>query len=434
MFKQVLMTAGARVLNAILSVAMVVMSTRLMGAEAYGLVGLILLNVTVIAMVNDFFGGSSLVYFAPRVSLWRLLVPAYLWAVAVVLLGAAAGWLLSVFPSFYQVVVPRGFALHILLITLLVSWSGIHQNLLLGKEQVSAYNKVFSLQTTGQFVVLVVMLFVLGVRDARAWVAALYGGYGLSWIVGLWFTLKWVQPVPLTGWRHLLREILSFGAQGQMASSVHLANKRLSFYFITPILGPAALGIYNAGAQLTEGLRIVGQSISLVQFSHLSNSSDQEHNRVLTLLLLKFTVAVTLLAIVFLSVFPATIFASLLGPEFGYVRPVILSLATGVVALSATMIFSHYFSGTGRPKYNFHAALAGLAVTLVLVFPAVKGLGIVGAGLTASAAYLVSAGYLAIMFCRLTQTGYKEFFISRGDVRLFLKILVANRPEKKAKP
>lgn len=425
MFKQVLMTAGARVFNAILTVVMVVMSTRWMGAEAYGIVGLVLLNVTVIAMVNDFFGGSSLVYFASRVSLWRLLVPAYLWAGAVVVLGAVAGWLLSLFPAVFLVVVPHGYALHILLITLLVSWSGVHQNLLLGKEQVSAYNKVFSLQTTIQFAMLVVMLFVFDVRDARAWVAALYGGYGLSWIAGFWFTLKWIQPVPLTGWSRLLREILSFGSQGQMASSVHLANKRLSFYFITPLLGPAALGIYNAGAQLTEGLRIVGQSISLVQFSHLSNSSDQEHNRMLTLLLLKFTVVVTLLAIIFLSVFPASIFASVLGAEFGYVRPVILSLGTGVVALSATMILSHYFSGTGRPKYNFHAALAGLAVTLVLVFPAVKILGIVGAGITASAAYLVSAVYLAVMFCRLTATSYRAFFITRGDIQLLRTWLMA---------
>lgn len=412
------MTTGARVANALLSVVMVVMSTRLMGAEAYGIAGMILLDVTVIALANDFFGGSSLVYFAPRIAIWRLVVPAYLWAVAVVALAAVAGWILSLFPYLFHAAVPDGFDLHILLITLLVSWSGIHQNLLLGKEQVAAYNMVFSLQVVGQFGVLAAMLFLFNVRDARAWVAALYGGYGLSWIAGWFYTARWINPQSLAGWRSLLREILAFGSQGQMASAVHLANKRLSFYIITPVLGPAALGIYNAGAQLTEGLRIVGQSIALVQFSHISNSTDQDHNRQITLQLLKFTLSVTFVAVMLLAVFPTSVFASVLGPEFGYVRPVIFSLAAGVVALAATMIFSHFFSGTGRPKYNFHASLAGLVVTLLMVYPAVHGLGVVGAGVTASMAYVVSAGYQAVVFCRLTRSRFSDFLISRSDVKL----------------
>ncbi|PKP18785.1 MAG: hypothetical protein CVU06_11900, partial [Bacteroidetes bacterium HGW-Bacteroidetes-22] len=239
------------------------------------------------------------------------------------------------------------------------------------------------------------------------------------------YTMKWMKPETLTGWKTLLCEIFTFGSQSQMASAIHLANKRLSFYIISPVLGPAALGVYNAGAQLTEGLRIVGQSISLVQFSHISNSGDALHNRIITLILLKFTVIVTFLGVLILVLFPPSVFAALLGPEFGQIRPVILALGIGVIALAATMIFSHYFSGTGRPRYNLHASIAGLVITLIFIYPAVFYWGITGAGLTASAAYLVSALYQAVIFYRLSGCCFSDFFASRKDF-LMMKSLVSD--------
>lgn len=423
MFKQVIITAGARLLNAILGVALVVIAARWMGAREYGVTGVILLDVTVIAMANDFFGGSSLVYFTSRMGAWRLMVPAYLWAVVVVVAALIAGLLLTLFPGIYEAVVPHGYGWHILGLSLLVSWAGIHQNLLLGNEQVAAYNRVFSLQVTMQFGVLLLLLFGANLRDASAWVGAMAAGYGISWLAGIWATRQQVRVESLAGWRGRLKEILTFGMQGQLAGLVHLANKRFSFYLIGPFLGTAALGVYNAGAQLTEGLRIIGQSIALVQFSHLSNSTDDEHNRLITLVLLKFTVVLTLAAMVVLVLVPPQFFAAVLGNEYGLVRPVIVALGAGVVALAATMIFSHYFSGTGHPVYNFRASVAGLAITVLTIYPAVKYLGITGAGLTASSAYIASAVYQGVIFCRLSGSRPVEFLISRSDLRLLREVI-----------
>ncbi len=425
MFRQVLMTTGTRLVNAVISIVMVILSARWMGAGEYGVAGIILLDVTVIAMVNEFFGGSSLVYFAPRVSMWRLLIPSYIWAGMVIVLAVIVWGVLSFFPLLVHAVIPEGYALHILVISLMVSLAGIHQNLLLGKGEVAAYNKVFFLQIIMQLTGLVFMLFIIKVRDAHAWVIALYCGYGFSWMLGLLYTRKWIKPEVLTGWKKLLHEIFSFGSQSQMASAIHLANKRLSFYIISPVLGSASLGVYNAGAQLTEGLRIVGQSISLVQFSHISNSNDVIHNRTITLLLLKFTVIVTLLGVLVLAVIPPSVFAMLLGAEFSKIRPVVLALGLGVVALAATMIFSHYFSGTGQPKYNLHASLAGLVITLIFIYPAVFYWGITGAGIIASLAYFVSSLYQAIVFCRLSGCSFSDFWISRKDFEM-MKSLVSD--------
>ena len=430
MFKKVVITAGARLLNAILGVAMVVIAARWMGAPEYGVAGVVLLDVTVVAMANDFFGGSSLVFFTSRMGVWRLMLPAYIWAVVVVVAALLAGLFLSWFPEIYAAVVPLGYGWQILGLSLLVSWAGIHQNLLLGNEQVAAYNRVFSLQVTVQFGALMLLLFVANLRDARAWVGAMAAGYGVSWLAGMWATRQLVRFESLAGWHGRLKEILAFGMQGQLASLVHLGNKRFSFYLIGPLLGPAALGVYNAGAQLTEGLRIIGQSIALVQFSHLSNSTDHEHNRLITLVLLKFTVLLTFAAMLVLVLIPPQFFAALLGSDFGLVRPVIIALGAGVVALAAAMIFSHYFSGTGKPVYNFRASVAGIAITVLTIYPAVKYLGITGAGLTASAAYIASAVYQGVVFCRLSGSRPVEFLVGNSDLRL-LRQVVAKRLARK---
>jgi O-antigen/teichoic acid export membrane protein len=170
---------------------------------------------------------------------------------------------------------------------------------------------------------------------------------------------------------------------------------------------------------VSEGLKIIGQSISLVQFSVISNKvGEDEYNKQLTLTLLKFTVILTFLALVVLIVLPENFYEIIFGEGFGAIKIVILCLAPGILALACSMIFSHYFSGTGRPKYNMIASLIGFIATLIAIYPMVKNFGYIGAGLMTSFAFIAGAIYQFIIFKKLTETRVRDFIISSDDFKL----------------
>jgi len=108
--------------------------------------------------------------------------------------------------------------------------------------------------------------------------------------------------------------------------------------------------------------------------------------------------------------------------EFGEIKIVIISLAPGVIALAANTIFSHYFSGTGQPRYNLIASLCGLAVTVPALILLIPAYGLIGAGLSASLAYTASVVYQLVVFKRITKTAFKSFLITKEDLVLLRKI------------
>jgi len=224
--------------------------------------------------------------------------------------------------------------------------------------------------------------------------------------------------------------MFSFGSMSQLANLLQVLNRRFSFYFIKPMLGRAPLGIYNAGTQVSEGLKIIGQSISLVQFSVISNKvGEDEYNKHLTLTLLKFTVIITFLALIVLLVLPENFYTMIFGEGFGEIKTVIICLAPGILAMASSMIFSHYFSGTGRP--NMIASLIGFIATLIAIYPLVKYYGYIGAGLMTSFAFIVGAIYQFIIFKKLTSAGIKDFMIGSDDFRLARNILTTFVKKKK---
>ena len=164
-----------------------------------------------------------------------------------------------------------------------------------------------------------------------------------------------------------------------------------------------------------EGVKVFGLSISMVQFSRLSNLTDQEKIVNLTIKFLKITVLLTLTALLVLNCLPVRFFEWLFSDEFGQVKQIILLMSPGLLFLSAQMIFAHYFSGTGVPKYNLYASLTGLAVTIPCTILMIPSMGIVGAAISFSCTYTAIMLYQWFAFRKLTGVKAKELLLTKDD-------------------
>lgn len=421
MLKKIVGTTGTRLLNALINLVILLLITNKIGSEGFGVIALIMVDITIIQMLIDLVAGSALIYFSSRANIGQLLFPAYLWIGLIILVFFSLSLLSkAVFPVLYTTIVPAGFEIHILALALLNALMITHYNLLIGRERIKAYNIIFTLQILSLLGVFIFNLFILKDETPLAFVHALYIAYGVGAIIAFFTVMRKANQLALKGWKSVLINVIHFGYISFLANILNIGNKRISFYVLRYFTGLSALGIYNAGVQLTEGLRIIGQSISLVQFSSISNSENREYAKSLTIKLMKFTLALTLLAMVILLVIPETIYTWIFSKDFMEVKPIIIALSPGVIALAANNIFSHYFSGLGNPKVNMWANLVGLVFTIVLAFTLIPVLGYIGAAITASVSYISSVIYQYFVFKKETQTRITEWIPSKKDLLDFV--------------
>ncbi len=398
-------TIATRSVIAVVNLLLVAVMAHHLGLEGVGIVALIILAITFIQLVNNVVGGGGLVYLVPRYGIEALRWPSYMWAI----LTAAAAWLLLSNTA----VVPAGFEVHATLIALLRSIAAIHTGLLLGRERYGAHNVLVLVQAVLLLVAMALLLQHDG-ADPLDYVHAAYIADGTIALVSAVFLLdrNAQRASTVTATMDLFRQ----GLMAQLGNGIQLLNYRFTYYLVNSLHGSAALGLWSITTQLAESAWLVPKSLGTVLYARVSNLSDAEHQRGLTLVVLKVAVAVALLALTVLVMLPEPIYRYLFGPEVHGLAPLLLAMAPGLVAMSASQAISHYLSGSGRVYHNTIGSALGLVITVGLGYQLIPTLELLGAAITASAAYCVSLIYQIIIFNKVSGARLRHYLPNVGDM------------------
>ncbi len=408
MIRKIIATIRTRVLIAVGTLLIVTLNARFLGAANVGTISLIILSITIVQTVNNFVGGGALVYLSPRTEIFNLFIPSYIWAILTSLIVVIIIHLLGL--------IPAGFFVHVMILSLLLSLSSINCLILLGKERIKSYNNINLLQLLLLLGFLLLFLFVGKRRDVMIYVYSLYISNILVFLYGLLLIFPYLKLQRLKGILPVVKEIFRYGTVMNIGNIFQLFNYRLSYYFMETFLGRASVGIYSVGAQLSEGIWIISRSISVVQYARISNTDDRNYAIRLTLNLIKVASVMTLLSLIILLVLPASFFGFLFGKEFAGINIVMVTLAIGILMLSVSIILSSFFSGIGKPVHNAIGSGIGLIFTIVLGLLFIPRFGITGAGIVASISYSVSTLYQFIVFIRYSKLKASDFLLKKEEL------------------
>ena len=418
MIKKIFGTFGTRMLNAICNFITLWFGTHYLGAEAWGVGGIVLLDVSLLLIGVELLAGPGLVYFTPRKSFRTLFEISYLWSAMVVAFYALVIYLTSLIPLGNNLeLIPEGYHGMVLLLVFIYSLHNFNLNTLLGKERVGTNNILFIIQFLTQMCSMLFYIFVMEIRNADAFVFSLLTGYIVSYLCGLtqiWQYLKDKGDDSVWG---TIKEMLQFGTIIQLTNMVSMLNKRLSFLIIKGFWGDAHVGVYNAGSQVAESPKIVGQSIAMVQFSKISNLNDNDLASKITVQLLKTATILTAICMVIVCVIPTSVYSWVFTNNFAAMRAVMIALAPGMIFMSAHTVFCHFFSGVNLPKYNLYAALVGFVVTIPALYLLIPPFGMVGAGISVSITNLAIIIYQWIVFKKINKISAKELLVTKEDVK-----------------
>lgn len=413
MLKNILGTISTRILVALLTLIMVLVNARYLGAENVGTIGLIILAIAILQLVSNLIGGGALVYLVPRAQLVKLFLPSCGWALFTTALGT---FLLNILH-----LIPTGYAVHVFFLSLLLSLFTFNFMVLMGQERIREYNIISLLQIMILFAVLMFFFFGLGKREVMAYLYGLYISYAFAFLTSLILILSSFKKKEILGSGKVIRDLVHLGSVMQLGNILQFLNYRLSYYFIEFFLRRAAVGVYSVGVQLSESIWLIAKSIHMVQFTRISNEKDENYAAKLTLNLVKISFILTLISLILVMVLLHVFFSLIFSPEFQQVPVIMYTLAAGILTFSVSIILSPYFSGMGKPIHNTISAAIGLVFTLVLSLLLIPKMKLPGAALAATVSYIASTLYLFIVFLKMTNLKPADFLLKKDDILVILK-------------
>ena len=417
MLKKIFGTFGTRLLNAVCGFITLWFGSHYLGAEAWGIGGIVLLDVSILLIGVEFLSGSNLIYFTPRTPYRTLFRISYVWAALIVAFYALLMYLFSFIPGTTEFI-PEGYHGMVLLLVFIYSLHNFNMTTLLGKERVKTNNILFIIQFMTQMSSMLFYIFVLDIRDANAFVFSLLTGYVVGYVCGLtqiWPYLKEKGSQPVMP---IIKDMLRFGTIIQVSTLVTMLNRRLSYLIIKRFWGDAHVGVYNAATQVSESPKLIGVSIAMVQFSKISNLTDNDLAVKITLQLAKMATILTAACVFVLCVIPTSVYSWLFTANFAEMRVIMIALSPGIVFMAAHQAFVHYFSGVNKPKYELYGSLVGLAVTIPSLYILTPIFGMVGASISVSLTYFSIMTYNWIAFKKMNNVSARDLLVNKEDIQL----------------
>ncbi|MES2776428.1 MAG: oligosaccharide flippase family protein [Bacteroidota bacterium] len=362
MFKNAGITFGSKVLVAVINFAIIVLLSRVLGPDGKGLCSLYLVIFSTALILCECISGATVVFLLSKFSYRQLLYIFYAWSIpASILVGAIFYWLQKI----------NGQELiWILLLNWLNAATTMHQLIALGKEKLPMFN-LFNILQAVLSVTAVFFCFNYVAATPIHYLIALSAAWGLTFIIGLVTVFKIPETKEKAPWPVLVKAGFKTGIANQAGTLMQLVNTRIGYM----VLSGAELGIYSNAVSLCEATLLLNSSIGTVQYSRIVHEKSRPEQIKLTHQCFWTSAWLMLAALIVLALLPPAVYTFVFGDGFEEVQQPIRLLAPGIFLWSCYIVFSYFFSGTGRFAINNFPAMAGLCIT-ILGYAAAKMIGI----------------------------------------------------------
>jgi O-antigen/teichoic acid export membrane protein len=191
---------------------------------------------------------------------------------------------------------------------------------------------------------------------------------------------------------------------------------RADVFILAAQASAQAVGVYSLAVSIMEMSNIAADSLSQVALSRQIRESDSESAAV-TARITRLTVLVALASALVVVLSAPVVVPTLYGEAFAGAVPMLLMLAPGVVALTATRPVYAFLVRTGSSRLVVVPCVIALAVNVVINVLLIPVLGAEGCCVASSVGYIALAGLQTWLFLRRSGLAPGELLPGGQDVR-----------------
>jgi O-antigen/teichoic acid export membrane protein len=268
----------------------------------------------------------------------------------------------------------------------------------LGKEAIAQFNRIQCLPRFLKLLFLVLLVWlaqidVVGAIGALILALAVNGGYAL------WSVARMV-PLQISFNTKLARKMLSLGMVYALSLFIVNINYKIDVVLLERLSTAAEIGQYNTGVVITELIWQLPAALGVVVFSRSANvgksSADRREFTQKIAKLLRVTLAISIVAAIFLAAIAPILIPLLYGDAFQPSVRVLQLLIPGVVILTIFKVLNMDLAGKGRPEVSLTIFVPAAILNIGLNWLWIPTYGANGAAMASTISYSISA--IAFMF------------------------------------
>ena len=236
-------------------------------------------------------------------------------------------------------------------------------------------------------------------------------GTGLGVVLGLIFYHR--HRLRLLPDRPLLKRMMAFGLPTMPAELSLYSLSFIDRILIARTLGLAEAGLYSIAIKMSQGIAVLVRGFQLA-FPPLAYSiqDDDEARRAYSAVVTWFVLIMSFV-VSFLWLIAPWIVGLLAAPEFAEAADVVGPVSAGAALYALYMVLLVVLGRTGRTEYNLPATGAGLIANVGLNLLLLPVWGLIGAGVSLVASYLVVVVLMYVFTQRLFPVPYEWLRLAR---------------------
>ena len=374
-------TMTSKVIGLMASFVLVILSTKIWGAEGRGYLSILLADAALIGVFSNILAGSSAMYYLNKFGQAKVFFSSVFWIIITSLVGSL---ILTFFqPLNFWLLSSLSFAISFH--TLVVNQLYVNQNF--GKANLLS--------------ILVQLLFVISIFIF--W----HYGFLFSWEIyfvvqilsSIFFSLFFVNfnfKGCLT--RVELLAMFHFGWKNELSYLFQFLSYRISYFYIYHELSISDLGVFGVIVIFAESIWVASRSISTVLFAKQLEEKGELEGLKRTEKFANYSFWISLTGIFFIMLIPDSFIIKFLAKEFSSTKLIFSIMAPGILAIAVTNIHGHFFAAENNQLILIKKSVAGFLVAIVLTPLFIYEYGLIGATMSMSLSYLVSSAVLLVAF------------------------------------
>lgn len=288
------------------------------------------------------------------------------------------------------------------------------QGILLGKQNISNYNKVIWVQKLLYVLALIILYYfnkltVLSVTLVMS-MAALYNA------IQIFLYIRNEHDRHLKFDLSVLISMLKVGVIYAFAFFLIQANYKLDILLLAWLSDNNNVGEYAVSIQIGELLWQLPSAVLVVLISKSANSTDEDLISTLCKTV-RLTFFITLL--LFILLLPGCYFliVPFFGVDFGGVFDILLLLGPGLIFATLFKTINAYYAGKGRPAVAVYVMSFSVSINILLNLFLIPNYGSEGAAIASTVSYVISGFFIVKFFSVDKGVSIKEVvFVKRADL------------------
>ncbi|MCS6823300.1 MAG: hypothetical protein NZ529_03330 [Cytophagaceae bacterium] len=386
--KHTQLTIISRAILLLSNFLMIVYTTRCFGAEGRGVISYVLACVSIINILTNVSGGSTLTYHVPKFSTKEL----FTYHLFLSGFFALSGTLVM------SIVTNGKFWSYIFFISLGYAWVNGVANIFLGKKLYVTYNALVVSLSVLPLIIFSILIAINYTLTLELYFYCMYASLAVLSIVGFVLMLKicgWPEAMLDTGkWKKLTM----YGIKNELSYLLQFLSYRVSYFFILSKMGYSALGQFSVAIALAESIWVVSRSMSTIHYTDVLHSANMMENRRKTHRQALKGIFLSFLLAVIIFFVPSEWYIFLFGENFSSVKYLLTYILPGVLAIAFTNLHGHYFSAKGDQNILIIKSFIGLAANVVLLSLLIDTFKINAVFIATNVSYTISSVILAYYF------------------------------------